>query len=360
MWKMITRIQCAVIAMVASAGAQAQIPAGLGWHELPGTRIRSVCPPMPGANCDGVTAYSGAVFDEAGNRMLIAGGGHNDYPGNEVYELNLDTRTVRRINSPSVHRDGCTNGGRNADGRPVARHTYTNIEYLPGSNLFFLFGGSQSYCGWFNDDTWTFDPANDTWQFRPSASKPRAEFNMAIVRDRNTGLLYARDQDHLWSYNPTTFSWTSRSQNDMALDAYKSAVIDPVRKRYHLYVSGTRVLRSYDISSPTGNLARIDTPAPTCAFMDQDAVGWQYDPNLDRLVAWNGGDSIYLMHPETAACTMQTIAGGPDAAQNGTYGRFRYSPVSGVYVSCNRVDDNCYALRLTPSGSAILFRNGFE
>jgi hypothetical protein len=267
---------------------------------------------------------------------------------------------VRRLNEPSVARDGCSNGGTNADGRPVARHTYTNIEYLPGSNLIFLFGGGLSFNGCLADDSWTFDPAANQWTARPSAVKPRPDFNMAIVRDPPSGLLYARDAEHLYSYDPATFVWTRRSDDDLVIDSYKSAVIDPVRRRYHFYVAGTRRLRSYDIASPTAMLSLQQRDTPGCSFMDQDAIGWAYDPVLDRFVAWNGGDTIHLMHPETAACTTLTRSGGPTRAQNGTYGRFRYSPASGVYVSCNRVDDNCYILRLSETLPDRLFADDFE
>ena len=69
------------------------LPDGLGWHELPNTQIRPLCPSdalYPGISgntcCDSVIiAWGGAAFDVVGNRLLITGGGHGDYAGNEVY-----------------------------------------------------------------------------------------------------------------------------------------------------------------------------------------------------------------------------------------------------------------------------------
>jgi hypothetical protein len=91
--------------------------------------------------------------------------------------------------------------------------------------------------------------------------------------------------------------------------------------------------------------------------MDGYAAGWDYDPVLDRLVAWGGGNTVQLLHPDTRACTTVTYAGGPAAVGNGTFGRFRYSPRSQVFVTCNDVDDNCFALRLSPT--TVLFHDGF-
>ena len=91
--------------------------------------------------------------------------------------------------------------------------------------------------------------------------------------------------------------------------------------------------------------------------MDTYAAGWDYDPQLDRLVAWSGGDSVQLLDPDTRGCTTVSHPGGPAAITQGTFGRFRYSTRSQVFVTCNDVDDNCYALRLSPS--TLLFADGF-
>jgi hypothetical protein len=123
------------------AAAPAHVPAGtppgmLGWTELPNTRLRTHCPSDQaypdlhgGSGCAGVTqAWGGAAFDEAGNRLLIDGGGHSDWAGNEVYELDLDNGVMRRLNNPSYPvRDGCVAGTNStyADGRPVAAMTCT-------------------------------------------------------------------------------------------------------------------------------------------------------------------------------------------------------------------------------------------
>ena len=135
-------------------------------------------------------------------------------------------------------------------------------------------------------------------------------------------------------------------------------MIDPIRGRYFLYTAANRTLYHYDIRSSAQMLTIVSRPAPTCAFMDDDAAGWTYDPRQDRLVAWNGGDTLHILNADTAICTTLTIPGGPVAPEQGTYGRFAYSPQDDVFVTCNDIDTNCHILRLRPSDA--LFAHGFE
>jgi hypothetical protein len=355
------------VALALASSLALAIPPGLGWHELPDTRLRSVCPPpaqypeiQGNEGCSAVTEdWSGAAFDPFRDRMYILGGGHGGYAGNEVYVLDLGTLALTRLNAPSTPvRDGCQFGGVYADGRPVSRHTYDHLAWLPGLSRLFMVGGSQWQCGFFAGDAWTFDPAANAWVEKSYSGAPHVTFGLGVTLDPNTGLLYAHDDFDLYSYDAAGDRWTRRAQNGQGPGDYKSAVIDPRRRRYLYYKRGERTLYWYDITSPTGTLVRQSGPTTGCDFMDDYAPGWEYDPVLDRLVAWNGGDTIHLLNPDTRACTTVVHAGGPAAVSNGTFGRFRYSTVSQVYVTCNDVDANCFALRLTPPGS--IFKDGFE
>ena len=85
---------------------------GAGWQDLTNTKLKSVCPAdsFGGINyafadyCGAViTAWSGAAADTKRNRLIIWGGGHVDYSGNEVYSLNLGSAppTMTRLTDPS-------------------------------------------------------------------------------------------------------------------------------------------------------------------------------------------------------------------------------------------------------------------
>ena len=339
----------------------------LGWQEIPNTRIRPLCP-LPDADpgefgtCQAVTgAWSGGAFDSLRNRLYILGGGHADYAGNEVYVLDLNLLQLSRLNEPSYPvRDGCADGSDSsyADGRPVARHTYSNLEFFPASNRLLMFGGSRWKCGYFGDDTWLFNPVNDSWTRQSPSASPGGDFNLSFARDPVTNKVYARDTHSLFSYEPTTANWTERSQ-EFSITSYKNGVIDPVRRRYYWYDVSSTALHWYDISNPTA-VGLVDHSRTTsgCTFLSTDRAGWQYDPVLDRLVAWSTGDSVEILNGETGVCETRTFAGGPTAVETGTFGRFRYSSLSNLYVVCNSIDDNCHTLRLTSVD--LIFANGFE
>jgi hypothetical protein len=79
----------------------------LTWIEVPGTRIADVQGAFqsPGGYKPYVNSYSGACVKDSGSEVFLAGGGHADYAGNEVYTLRLQSdapKWVRRRNPTSV------------------------------------------------------------------------------------------------------------------------------------------------------------------------------------------------------------------------------------------------------------------
>src|ERR1035437_3856207 len=107
---------------------------GQGWQDLPNTQLQTVCPPnnfqpagggMPpynfSDNCHYVyDAWNSAAADTKRNRLIVWGGGHAAYPGNEVYSLDMTAITpnakaqsnaglpaIRRLNDPSVFWTDC-------------------------------------------------------------------------------------------------------------------------------------------------------------------------------------------------------------------------------------------------------------
>jgi chitodextrinase len=334
------------------------IPSTLGWYQIPNTAIKNVCPSASGfpqiqgnEGCPAVMDdWSGGIFDAGRNRMVMWGGGHGGYAGNELYALDVNTLTVSRLNDPTVVvRDGCTNNGTYADGTPVSRHTYNHLAYLPAQDAMFAWGGSRWQCGFFIADTWLFNFSTLTWSPQSNANGPSESYGRSVALDPNTGLVYARDDFELYSFNATTNAWTKRSSVSFGMNDNKTAVIDPVRKKYYLHGNSSTILYWYDISSPTGSVPIQSGQTTGCGgFIGTYQVGMEYDPVQDKIVGWAGGNTIYLLNPDTLSCTTVTFAGGPTAELNGTWGRFRYSPASNVFVTCNNIATNCYALRLTP------------
>jgi hypothetical protein len=76
--------------------------------------------------------------------------------------------------------------------------------------------------------------------------------------------------------------------------------------------------------------------------------GLEYDPVRDRVVAWNGGNTVYSLNPDTKEWTTVTAATGSPGSESrdGTFGRWRYSPTDDVFVLINGPSQNGYTFRL--------------
>jgi hypothetical protein len=299
-------------------------------------------------------AWSGGAFDSKRNRLIVTGGGHNDYYGNELYALNLGDLTMTRLNNPGLPlASGCQEAIANGT-QPNSRHTYDGIEYMPNVDRLFVFSGSLA-CGSGNwgQDTWTFDFATMQWQnMRPGGTLPRGEAGMMTAYDPNTGRVYVHDRQHLYAYDFASNTYTRVSSSAVNLGYHLMATIDPKRKLfvivgYDTSAGGGRV-HTYNIGSGTATLSTWSTTGGS-GIVGQMYPGLEYDPVRDRVVAWNGGNTVYSLNLDTRAWTTATMTGAPSSpsrAGDGTHGRWRYSPASDVFVLVNEYDQNAYTFRM--------------
>ena len=118
-------------------------------------------------NCNQIVPWSGGAADDAHQRLIVWGGGHSDYAGNEVSVLNLKgTPSWERFTSPTMpvpfvwdgkHWEGLKpyfirlhDGGKYQPGAsPSSRHTYNSLQYVPYQNKLYSFGGSVANGGYF-------------------------------------------------------------------------------------------------------------------------------------------------------------------------------------------------------------------
>ncbi|MEE8106623.1 MAG: hypothetical protein V3T86_13895, partial [Planctomycetota bacterium] len=141
------------------------------WYEIPDTRLDAHKPvPLPRGNFNGIIkAWSGGALDTKRNRLIIWGGGHQDYAGNELYGFDLNTFRWSRLTEPSAMwpGDGRNEEGRTKtpDGRPMSRHTYDFLDYLPDPvDRFVAVGGSPfGPEASLDSATWLFDFDEDEW-----------------------------------------------------------------------------------------------------------------------------------------------------------------------------------------------------
>ncbi|MEA3642475.1 MAG: PKD domain-containing protein [Lamprobacter sp.] len=97
-----------------------------------------------------VSAWSSMAWDPNRARLVFWGGGHANYPGNDVYLWSSDTLEWSRGSLPS---DVLNTGGsrfETVDGpfsAPISAHTYDSNEFLPLADRFVVFGGADYNLG---------------------------------------------------------------------------------------------------------------------------------------------------------------------------------------------------------------------
>jgi Bacterial Ig domain len=343
---------------VAPTLCAATIPSTAGWFDISNTHLRSVCPPdnFGGSgyaftfNCYNVIgAWNGGVFDTARNRLIIWGGGHHDYSGNEVYALDLNTLALSRLTDPGlpVATDpACPESLVNGT-QPNSRHTYGGIAYMPNVDKMFVFGGALATCGFASRGTWTFNFATNQWEtHNPSGPLPNNNLGIVSAYDPNSGKVFLHDSLDLYSYSPITDSYQKLTNNNSGIDNHLTATIDPKRKKF--VILGATQAWIYDISGSTFTLQALSTTGGS-AIINSDFPGLAYDPQQDRIVAWSGGNNVYELNLDTNMWSSVSFAGGPAAGPMGVFGHWQYSPASDVYVTINSADADAYLLRLNPS-----------
>ena len=323
---------------------------GWEWVRIPDTKLIDVLPPEsftqpinkttgPGAI---VGAWSGGAFDTKRNRLMVIGGGHQDYCGNEWLAFDLNESRWILLSGPSDLTDYDDTSGRTPDGNPASRHTYGGLTYIPSTDRLLMHGGALcNHSGTPDNRWWLGDPADGTWSFGGGNKGWTLGYSSAY--DSHSDLVYVFRRGPLYSYEFESNSWNRLTTHGDIGKSNLSSDIDPERRKLLLIGQGKMLV--FDLTSKKRTSLKHHNDHPVVAA---NAPGLAFVRKIDRYVAWSGGQSIYLIHPETWAIqSIETSGAAPQmAAKNGTFGRFRYSPDSNGFILVNSVKDDVFFLTL--------------
>jgi len=160
--KSIAGIIAATLATSAGAGSSDYLmnllnvtPAG-GWVMASSNRFSdawvtgaAAVPPTPSSPMGIVNAWSSFAWDSNSGNMLLWGGGHANYAGNEMYIWNgtngawaRGSLSSRTLGTGFNDRDFIVDNA-----APQSAHTYDGNVYLPINNMFMTFGGAAYNSG---------------------------------------------------------------------------------------------------------------------------------------------------------------------------------------------------------------------
>tara|TARA_R110002094_G_scaffold53566_1_gene64900 strand:+ start:594 stop:3431 length:2838 start_codon:yes stop_codon:yes gene_type:complete len=320
------------------------------WVRIPDTKLIDVLPPEsftqpikkttgPGAI---VGAWSGGAFDTKRNRLMVIGGGHEDYCGNEWLAFDLNEFRWKLLSGPSDLTDYDDTSGRTPDGNPASRHTYGGLTYLPSTDKLLMHGGALCNPSGTPDNRWWLgDPADGGWSFGGGRNGWILGYSSAY--DSYSDQVFVFRRGPLYSYSMGSNSWTRLTTHGDIGKSNLSSDIDPKRRKFLLIGQGEMLV--FDLASYERTSLENHNNHPVVAA---NAPGLAYVKKMDRYVAWSGGQSVYLIHPETWEIQPIETSGAnpPMAAKNGTFGRFRYSPKSNGIILVNSVKDDVFFLAL--------------
>jgi hypothetical protein len=328
------------------------VPAGT-WAAYPNSQLRPAMGPNPPWNPIHIFDYSGGWYDDDRDELGIWGGGHGDYPGNEVCVFPRVTGrwTCLTKRSPYVM-DPTTDVL--ADGNPASRHTYSCIARVnvTGYDGFFCHGGSLWRLGYPTEATWFFH--RDTLKWERLADRPhwgesdygrKTQASYAVF-DAARNQVLVRGRNACMSFDMRTKSWTYQGPCFWS-DRTASAAFDPERRVF--IVMGAGIFEAWDTSKSPWKPLKIPL------LGDQTPVkawgpGFAFDPVGKRYLAYTGGQDLYELNRDTWSFSRIPAKGddpGP-AYPVGTHGRFRYVAKTHGLILVNSIDGNVFYFQLAP------------
>lgn len=303
-----------------------------------------------------INAWSSFAWDSKRDQIIIYGGGHANYAGNEIYLWDGDTGSWGRGSLPSevksiapatyVAVDG-------SDNAPTSAHTYDNNVYLPIADRFVVFGGAayNTGGGYLLDESgdrtgpYFWDPSKADpdkvggttgsqvdpsveggamWENRHSPlpywhSRGHTEGVTAYAEEGGKDVVYVDTTHQLWKYKINDVTDSTQDEWELVGDSHSSlggiwsqgaGAIDAesrlfVRITGSLSHGGNRFIY-YDLSvNDLGGLAAATEFTPDLVGakeFDTDLVyaGIDYDPNRGQFLIWDDKGQLWaLREPET-------------------------------------------------------------
>jgi ferric-dicitrate binding protein FerR (iron transport regulator) len=312
------------------------------WLAVPGTPLEAVAPDgVKFAATRGIlgpagviAAWSGGAFDTRRGRLVVWGGGHTDYHGNELYAFSVETMSWQRLSDPTAK----PNLGQeeNSDGTPNARATYNGLAYLSQADRFFSFGGRLAGGDAGSRAIWMFDFEEKKWSRKSSSGpSPTGEIGTTCAYDPVTRKVWCGDGQGFYSYDVDADRWARHGDGDLY---YFTSAVDT--KRGFWVIVGNGKVFAVDIRSPHPVLQPWTTTGGA-ALVSQGNPGLDYDPVRDRIVGWSGG-AVYALNPETKAWIATDAPGLPPPSPTGIYGRWRYVPSLDAFIVVTAASGNVH------------------
>ncbi|WP_213995083.1 hypothetical protein [Arsukibacterium sp.] len=333
-----------------------------GWQPIDGTVLTEHCPandlydyPFQQYCHNVVFAWGGGDLDESTGRLYIWGGGHNDYYGNEVYQLDAISGELHRLTEPAQPAAPDTTPRLTElapfDGsQPNSRHTYDGLAFISNEGVLWAFSGALAgrHAGGADPNTWLFDPDANRWhKDTASGDIPRGAFGVVAAYDSKTGLVFLHDRSALYSYQYHAEGGIYKKLNGKGgLGLGVNAAIDPDSRK--MLIIGQKKQILYDLTAATGYRRTAIPLKGDAQFIEKfPAPGLTYNSKDGHFYAWPGDGKLYKFDLASLSWLGIPIADDPGPqVRHGTFGRFAYVKALDGFVLLNNPRQPAYFLKL--------------
>jgi hypothetical protein len=331
------------------------------WYQIPNTALSSVEPsPLPAAYTgpeSKVIAWTSFVVDTRTSKVYsVANGGHNDYSGNEVDVLNLDTAQPgwSQVLAPTPNSQLTNCQSYYGDGRPASRHTYYGVTFDEASDRFMLFGGAQwCYGGGFHRAVSSFNIGAKSWSSsgtHPSLPDTLAQGVPAVTMVPASGDVYVARSFMLARWNRAANTIVTLSPSGPVPYGHETmSAYDSTRGRI-LYLGGLNDDRHlYTVA--TNSFTQVNLGGSNAGSVSGVGGGaLVYVPAIDRFLMRRSGAgaTVYQIDPSTFEVTTFATSGGGSVPStiNGPYNKFLYVPRLRGVVYVPAYNGNAWFLRV--------------
>jgi len=333
-----------------------------GWQPIAGTVLTEHCPandlydyPFQEHCHNVVFAWGGGALDQSSGRLYLWGGGHNDYYGNEVYQLDAISGKLQRLTEPAQPADPekiprLTELAPFDGSQPNSRHTYDGLAFISNKGLLWAFSGALAgrHSGGADPNTWLFNPEAKRWQKdAASGDIPRGAFGVVAAYDSKTGLVFVHDRSALYSYQYQPEGGIYKKLNDKGgLGLGVNAAIDPDNRK--MLIIGQKKQILYDLTAASGYKRTVLPLKGDAEFINQfPAPGLSYNSRDGHFYAWPGDGKLYQFDLASLSWRGIEIKGDPGPqVRHGTFGRFAYVKALDGFVLLNNPRQPAYFLKL--------------
>jgi hypothetical protein len=294
--------------------------------------------------------------------LIISGGGHQNYAGNEIYVFSVPHLKFSRIWGPSRNADIVNDRFPHEvylDGNPGARETYWGLAHAEVSDNLFMIGGSLFADGSGSTRCWLFDLKTRNWQT-----------SLRFIRNRTLGVMAHYDPitRHVFvfgggsieEFDPVSKTIVSAQNIPDSVSYIASSVIMPDKRKIFLWEVGN--VKIFDLMTRKVSVPTITGQTRFFLSPSRDATnnfyyaGTVYVQPLNKIVVWDGGGSasqfggaLYAIDPDTWVSKKLSVGGlPPKGTVNGMYGRMQYIPSKKVLVFLTDVFQNVRLIKLLP------------